>query len=334
MSVTYFRRNPYADNFSIEEIFNTLEANLPDDFEFCRKILPCKNNSVAKIVKNLFFAYRNRGYINHITGDVHYLALVLPKKNTILTIHDCSILERSSGIKKKFLWFFWYYWPSTRAKYITVVSLTTKNNLLKHVKLNPEKVRVIHNCLTASFKIKTSSFNKIKPRILQVGIMPHKNQGRMFKALENIPCTLVIIGKPVDDLLLFLNDKHIDYELYNELSREEVINLYSSSDLLLYVSLIEGFGLPIIEAQATGLAVITSNLSSMPEIAGNGACFANPLDVNSIRESVIKVIEDDDYRNEIICNGFINVKRFDPKKLACEYANLYQECQLVSRTKT
>jgi glycosyltransferase involved in cell wall biosynthesis len=96
-------------------------------------------------------------------------------------------------------------------------------------------------------------------------------------------------------------------------------------DLLVFASTFEGFGLPIVEAQATGRPVVTSNIMSMPEVAGDAACLVDPFNVSSIREGVLKVINDSDYRNALVKAGFENVKRFQPEQIARQYAELYHE---------
>ena len=98
----------------------------------------------------------------------------------------------------------------------------------------------------------------------------------------------------------------------------------TSGDLLVFVSTYEGFGLPILEAQATGRPVITSNVLSMPEVAGDSACLVDPFDVSSIRKGILKVINDPAYREKLIKRGFENVKRFQPDKIAEQYADIYR----------
>ncbi|WP_317128712.1 glycosyltransferase [Natronoflexus pectinivorans] len=78
-------------------------------------------------------------------------------------------------------------------------------------------------------------------------------------------------------------------------------------------------------AQATGRPVITSNISSMPEVAGNGACFVNPYDENDMREGVLKIINNKDYRETLIKNGLNNTERFQPAEVAAQYAAIYEE---------
>jgi glycosyltransferase involved in cell wall biosynthesis len=82
--------------------------------------------------------------------------------------------------------------------------------------------------------------------------------------------------------------------------------------------------MPIVEANAVGRVVVTSNLLSMPEVAGGAAHLVDPFDVSSIRSGILKVIEDDSYREALITKGFANRKRFDTRQIAQEYAEIYR----------
>jgi glycosyltransferase involved in cell wall biosynthesis len=93
----------------------------------------------------------------------------------------------------------------------------------------------------------------------------------------------------------------------------------------MFASLYEGFGLPILEANAVGRPVITSKLYSMPEVGGNAACYVDPYDSADIRAAVSKLIEDSQYRDQLVVNGFRNVERFRPEVVATQYANLYRK---------
>ena len=99
---------------------------------------------------------------------------------------------------------------------------------------------------------------------------------------------------------------------------------YEEADIVTLMSTLEGFGMPIVEAQAVGRVVVTSNVSSMPEVAGDGACLVDPLDVSAIRAGIRKVIDDDGYREDLVRRGFENVKRFDPERIAQQYLDLYR----------
>jgi glycosyltransferase involved in cell wall biosynthesis len=99
---------------------------------------------------------------------------------------------------------------------------------------------------------------------------------------------------------------------------------YCAADLVSFVSTYEGFGLPILEANAVGRPVVTSNVSSMPEVAGDAACLVDPFDVASIRSGILRTIEDREYRERLICNGFDNVQRYVPEKVTYKYIELYR----------
>jgi glycosyltransferase involved in cell wall biosynthesis len=100
---------------------------------------------------------------------------------------------------------------------------------------------------------------------------------------------------------------------------------YENCDIVSFVSLYEGFGMPIMEANAIGRVVITGNITAMPEVAKNAALMVNPLDTEAIKNGILKLINDDNYRNQLIENGFKNVKRFDVKMITKQYLELYEE---------
>lgn len=99
---------------------------------------------------------------------------------------------------------------------------------------------------------------------------------------------------------------------------------YAASDLLLFASTLEGFGMPILEAQTVGRPVVTSNLSSMPWVAGDAAVLVDPYSVESIRQGVRQVIGDRALRERLIQKGFENVRRFDAEYVAQEYVRIYE----------
>jgi len=109
------------------------------------------------------------------------------------------------------------------------------------------------------------------------------------------------------------------------LTYEEIIKCYEDCDILCFASTYEGFGMPIIEAQAVGRPVITSTVASMPEVAGEGAYLVDPYSVTSIKKGIEKVIYDTAYRNELIRTGKENIKRFEVGKIASQYLKIYEE---------
>jgi glycosyltransferase involved in cell wall biosynthesis len=121
-----------------------------------------------------------------------------------------------------------------------------------------------------------------------------------------------------------LRKYNIEYEYNWGVSDADMIVKYEKADIITLASTYEGFGMPILEAQAIGRPVVTSDAFSMPEVAGNAAALVDPLDIASIRSAFEKIISDAAYRNGLVAAGFENVKRFNPDKIANMYFDLYK----------
>jgi glycosyltransferase involved in cell wall biosynthesis len=263
--------------------------------------------------------------VNHITGDINFLGILLSSRKTIQTILDCVAMERTTGIRQAIFKTFWITLPVRRAKYITAISESTKREILKYVNCDPEKIVVIPVAISERFTPRPKAFNVTRPRILQLGTAPNKNIPRLAEALQGIECDLDIVGKFDPELEKILQQKGISYQYHSGLSDEEVLKKYEMADIIALASTYEGFGMPILEGQAVGRPVITSNISSMPEVAGDAACLVDPYDAASIRQGILKIIQDANYRDELVRKGFENVKRFDPQAIALQYLDLYRK---------
>ena len=270
-------------------------------------------------------AARRQGEVNHVLGDVHYLTLGLNPRRTALTIHDCASLERLRGLKRIVFKWFWFDVPIRRAAIVTTVSEATKREIVKYTGGDPERIRVIHNCVCGDCRPSSRPFNEAHPTILQVGTGYNKNVERVVRALDGIPCSLNIIGKLSKEQEVLLMQHRIRFTNLPRASDVEMMAAYHDCDLVLFASTYEGFGLPIVEANAIGRPVITSDRLSMPEVAGDAALLVNPLDVGEIRASVLRIIADPVLRSRLVAAGFENVKRFQPAAVASKYACLYRE---------
>ena len=118
---------------------------------------------------------------------------------------------------------------------------------------------------------------------------------------------------------------NIDYTNEYNISDERLLQKYIACDILSFISTFEGFGMPIIEANAIERVVITSNISSMPEVAGSAACLVNPTEITDIKKGFLKLINDDCYRKTLIDNGRINKLRFDANTIADKYYQVYKK---------
>ena len=305
---------------SIENVFNTLNPFL----ETSKVEIPFFSSGVINRIKNISFIKKGKAVLNHITGNDHYLALGLRKKTVILTIHDIEILKRTTGVKRYILKKIWFDWPIKKSVIVTTVSEFTKSELLN---LNNYKtpIVVIPNPLTLPIKYIQKEFNADCPTILHLGVKPNKNLPRLIKALNGINCNLVIIGKEDHTVKELLIQNNINFIFKSALNNDDIIEEYRNCDILSFISTYEGFGLPIIEAQAMGRAIITSNISSMPGVAADGALLVDPYDVADIKKGILKIITNSDLRNTLIRNGLKNIKRFEPQQIANQYNSIYKD---------
>ncbi|MBX2959509.1 MAG: glycosyltransferase family 4 protein [Flavobacteriales bacterium] len=322
MTTLIYRKKDPSFN-SIENVFNAL---LPYFGNLIIKVeLPFNNSGVINRFKNIWHVKRlAKNSFIHITGHDHYLALGLKKDNTILTIHDIEFIKRNQGLKRYLLQKLWMDYPIAKVKLVTTVSEFSKQEILR---LNNYKtpIHVIHNPLTLKIESKLKTFNHDFPTILQIGTKENKNIYRLIDALKGIKCHLVIISRENKEIVDALEKNQISYSFKSNLSNEEIIEEYYNCDLVSFISTYEGFGLPIIEAQAAGRVVITSNVASMPEVAGDGALLVNPFKVNEINNGIRELINNDNLREALIKKGLENVKRFEPQKIANQYLELYNQ---------
>ncbi len=324
-TVFFFRRANAPWHHSIEELFDTIITALPAYVTAERYIM--KKNSIGlwKRVYNTIDAALHQGEINHITGDVHYIALFMHRRRTLLTIHDLRILQSGNRLKKAIIRFFWFTLPARRVRYITVISEFIKKELVALTGIPDSRVLVVYDCIAADICPVAKEFNKERPVILQIGTTPNKNLHRVVPALEGMNITLVIIGKLSGEQKALLEKYRIVYKNYYNLPYEEVLNHYRMADIILFASTYEGFGLPILEANAIGRPVIAGNNSSLPEVAGEAALLVDAGDENDIRMAVQRLISGPELRDELVEKGFRNVMRFRPEKIGEQFASIYSQ---------
>ncbi len=327
IKVVFLNRKPLEmGNFSIENYFNLVRENLKDPFLPVYLEMPFFNNGFFKRLSNAIYSLFNQGHVNHLTGDIHYVAVFLKKKKTILTVHDCGMMYQAKGLKYRVLKWLWYTIPNNRTTKFTAVSHATKEDVIKFTGCDESKVKVIYVSINAGFIKQPKTFNAIEPRILQIGTAFNKNLERLAEALKGIPCKLAIVGKVPENIIAGLKNNGINYEIIDRrLTDEEIILEYQKCDILSFISTLEGFGMPIVEANATGRVVITGNVTSMPEVAGKAAHLVDPFSVDEMKKGFIKIINNEEYRNKLIENGYANCKRFSIETITAEYMKLYRE---------
>jgi glycosyltransferase involved in cell wall biosynthesis len=332
VSVLYVQRRPTGAQMSMERLFEQVRRGLGAGVAWEIHVCPFPSQGLVPRLRNGWAAWRaGRGRICHLIGDVHYLALVLPRRRFVLTIHDCAVLHRLRGWRREVVRLLWYVWPVRRAAVVTTVSETTREDLCRW--LGPSlagKVRVVPNCVRAEFVASPKSLDEAAPVVLQVGTGWNKNLTRVAEALRGLGCRWRIVGPINDDQQAMLEASEVDYECLGRLGDEELAETYRQCDVLVFVSLFEGFGLPILEAQATGRPVITSNRSSMPEVAGEGAVLVDPEQAAEIRAAIRRVVAEPALWQSLVDRGFENVGRFQPTVVAQRYEMIYKELATVA----
>ncbi|GAB4001651.1 glycosyltransferase family 1 protein [Spirosoma daeguense] len=327
MTINYLLRSA-GTGHSIETVFDTLQRELSrsSDVTVNRIQMPYISKGLRSIWQNLRFAARlPRNGLFHVTGDVHYVALALPKAHTVLTIHDCIALKnnRKNPLRYAIFWLLWYYLPIRRSAVVTTISEKTRQELIQLIGNVAQKIVVIPNAIQKTFTYQPRSFCAAQPVLLQIGTAPHKNLLRLIDALENKLCKLVLVGQLSEVITNQLQLRQITYEHYQNLSHPQIIRLYAACDIVCFVSLYEGFGMPILEAQAIGRPVLVSRISPLTEVGGEAACYVNPTDVVSIRAGIERLCGDEAYRAKLIRLGRENVVRFTSEKIVADYRTLY-----------
>lgn len=323
--IVYVERK-FWESVSLEKVFGQIEKNISKKkFETSFVQLPYLS-TLTGIFKNLLFFKKPEADVYHITGQIHFIGLILPADKTVLTIPDLTILQNRRGLRRFIIKQLFFDLPVKKLKYITAISEATKNELVKQTGCQAKKIRVIEVPLPENLSLPTNKiFNTEYPTILQIGTSAYKNVVNLVKALKEIKCHLRIIGRINEELANELKLNKTDFSNVSNLSDDEIKNEYQKADLVSFCSVSEGFGLPIIEAQAMRTPVITSNLSPMKEVANGSAVLAEPSDVSSIRAGILQIINDSSLRKSLIDKGLENIKRFDPISAARSYEKIYQE---------
>ncbi len=319
-----FIERKYWGFVSIEKVFEQIAKNLNLEKFESSFVKVLYGNSLVEIIKNLIFFRKAEADIYHITGHIHYLALILPPNKTILTIHDLGFLHIRKGLRRYIIKKLFLDFPVKKLKYITAISEKTKNEIITFTNCSPDKIIVIENPVQGQYLVgEEKEFNKSCPTILQIGTLPNKNVLNLIKAIKGMNCTLKLIGELDENLILKLNESKIKFENASGLDDSQIKNEYQKADIVTFCSTYEGFGLPIIEAQAMGKPVVTSNLSPMKEVAGGAAILVDPFDFESIKIGISGLIDNESRREELRVKGLENVARFSPKKIAEHYEKIY-----------
>lgn len=325
IEVLQIMRCPLKGYQSFERLFEVINSHLPADIVLRTRHLPCHSAGFFRRCANLLFMPFCRGGVVHITGDVHYLLLGLLGRRVVLTVHDLAAIHSNTGFKKWLIVCLQYGIPLRLATITTAISQAVKQELVEHLGVDPDKIRVIPNCIQTQFKALPKAW-PARPVILMVGTKPNKNLVRMLAALNGLEVEIRVVGKLDAAQHQQLVETGTPFQELGRLSDEAIIEAYAACDLLAFASTYEGFGLPVVEAQAVGRPVLTSDLPVLREVAGEeGACFVDPLNAESIRGGFERLLGDSTYREQLVAKGLENARRFHPERTAEAYAKIYRE---------
>ena len=276
-------------------------------------------------------------YLNKIKPDVflspdNFCSIRYAGK-TVLVVHDLVYLHYPEFIQKKHLRYYQRQMPKflQKADKIVAISEATKRDIILLCPEVEDKISVIYNGVRDIFyPIDDGTKKNIKqqfadgcPYFIYLGaIHPRKNVERIvkgyihFKAETQSNAKLLLCGRWAWDnealVQLVKNNPFAEDIIHHpHVDDQSLRHLLAASEALLYPSLYEGFGLPILEAYASGTRVVTSNISSMPEVAGEAAILINPNDEHQLADALKRIIFDEELKITYLNDGFEQVKKFN-----------------------
>jgi glycosyltransferase involved in cell wall biosynthesis len=286
--------------------------------------------SVAKALKDikadLFIS--TDGYISLTT-----------KVKTLNVFHDLNFEHYPQDVPPFERWYYRTFFPkfARRADRIATVSEYSKQDIIQLYSVPEDKIDIVYNGANEIYapvdderkKETRDKFSDGHPYFYFIGSLhPRKNLGNLFKAFDiyrktdnNLTTKLLITGarkwwtKEIEEIYRSMEFGN-DVVFTGRLTLPDIKDAMGSALALTYVSYFEGFGIPIVEAFRCGTPVITSNVTSMPEIAGNAAITVNPFNPNDIAAAMMLITKDDNLRNKLIADGYLRSKEFTWDKSA------------------
>jgi glycosyltransferase involved in cell wall biosynthesis len=279
----------------------------------------------------------------------HYVLPPLAPTRSVVTIHDCIHLMFPQYLRNRVAW--WYartfLWAATRrSDRVLTVSEASKRDILRFFNIPPDKIAVIYNGIDDLFWTAPDEeevvrvrerFQLTAPFVLYAGnIKPHKNLERVIDAFFRLrrddlgELKLLIIGDEVSKYATLRRAVH-RYKLHKHVRflgfvpDRTLAVLYRLADVFVFPSLYEGFGLPPLEAMASGTPVVTSNVSSLPEVVGDAAILVDPYDADAIAGGIRMVLTDARLRAGLRERGRARAREFSWERSVARIREIYQE---------
>lgn len=260
-----------------------------------------------------------------------YLSLSA-KVPQVTVIHDLGYEHYPTHVDALTLRYYRYFVPryARKATRVATVSEYSKQDIAVRYHVPPDKIDVVYNGAHDAFQplsedektsVRSRHTNGARYFVYAGAVQPRKNVDNLFRAFDlfkaqyKLPHKLVIVGrlawKTGSALDAYNQMKHkSDVVLTGHLGRAELAQLMGAAEALTYVSLFEGFGIPIVEAFQCNVPVVTSNVTSMPEVAGDAALLVDPLNVNAIASAMHRITTDVNLRNNLVAKGKTQLQKF------------------------
>lgn len=271
----------------------------------------------------------------------------LPKTKTIVTVHDLSFVRVSDTASPKLKRYLDKIVPYSvnKATHVIADSQATKDDLIDLYDVPLNKITVLLSGIDSRYHIIHNSGGYLTirskynipdvPYIFSIGtIQPRKNYSRLIKALKILRDSgydlhLVIAGGKgwlEDEMYQTLDETqlHKVVHLIGFADDADVAKLYNAAECVAFPSLYEGFGFPVLESMACGTPVLTSNVSSLPEVAGEAAIMVDPYDIEAIAEGLRRIIDDSELRETLVKRGLQQASRFTWENSAINLLKIYK----------
>lgn len=329
-TVAWLTRRPARGNYSIERLIDALRPEVEAQgwqVDVC--VAPFRSRGVWRRCMNAVWAWLVQPVsLAVVWGDINYILPFVRADRKILVVHDLLSLERMKGARRTLYRWIWWRWPIAAADEVVAVSEYTAEMLRQEFD-ERLPITVIDNPLTVrsrkEFRQHTGS-GRIdgRVRVLQVGTKWNKNLIRVAKATHRIGGELRVVGhltRTEHDELISLG---LCFTLLEDLTDEEMIQEIRNADVLALVSLAEGFGLPILEAQAIGTPVVVSDREPMRTVAGGGSVLVDPLDVEGIAEGIMSAAGQTGRGEGSVVRGQKNVERYLADQAADRWVAVFE----------
>jgi glycosyltransferase involved in cell wall biosynthesis len=245
----------------------------------------------------------------------------------MFTLHDLNHLDRkenSSPLKR--LYYAAIVKPAChRARNILTVSEFSRGRIIEWSGVPPEKVVNVHCGVGPEYHPGVPPYELPFPYLLCVSNRRlHKNEFRQVEAFAQCGLSdqlkLVFTGDPTPELMNCIARNHLAESVHfvGRVPEARLPSLYRSAQALLFASLYEGFGLPVLEAMACGIPVVTSNTTSLPEVAGDAAVLVDPTSVDQIAAAISRIVNDTSLRENLLSRGLAQAARFSWAQTAAQ----------------